>query len=367
MTDVLICHSPDNLASARLLSDAIAREGYEAALRDAPSEAITGEIAEAKAMIVLWSEAAAASEWIRAEANVARGLKKLVQVSADGRPPPVPFDRAEMVSILTWKGEEDHPAWRSIQSALVALCGPAPERAMPAASVAEPEPAPAPAPAPEPAPVAAPRGGPNPLMIVLVVGLVLVALAAGAWYWLEGRGPAAVAETDQAAPPAPSEGPQIVVPEPQAPAPAPAPPQEAPPAPPPAAFDREAVVRDPSGAAILRNAPSSIGLAMERLASGDRVATYAQDGAWWQVRTASGRTGYLPAASLGPASAAPAPPPPVRTAEAPRRTRTERRTPPPPQRRSRIRKENAEVMVQFCDGAGRGTPQCRRFRREAGY
>lgn len=371
MSDVLICHSPENAASARLLADAVAGEGYSVAAHDAPAESITGEIAEAKAAIVLWSESASASEWIRAEANVARGLKKLVQVSADGRPPPVPFDRAQMVSILTWQGETDHPAWQGIREALVALCGPAPQRV---AAVEPPAPAPAPpppSPAPQPLSAAAPRAGPNPLLLVLIVGLVLAALAAGAWLWLQNRAPATVAESNATTPAGP-EGPQIVVPETPAPS-EPGPSEETPP--PQAAFDRQATVRDPAGAAILRNAPSELGLAVARLDSGTRVETYEQQSDWWQVRTGSGQTGYLPAASLSLAATAAAPPPPpmppVQTSPAspPARpaARTERRAPPPPRRPSRIRKENAEVMVQFCEGAGRGTPQCRRFAREAGY
>jgi hypothetical protein len=297
VADVVISYARENEASAHQLGDAIARQGYsvwrdDSAAQDAASaDAAAEQIGIAKAVIVIWSEASAGSEWVKAEANVARGLKKLIQVSADGRPPPIPFDRAQMTSILTWRGDDEHPGWRNVQASLATLCGPppAPEATIPVAAAP-------PAPAPEPAPVA---------------------------------------------PPADEQ------------------------------YTRRAVVQDGAGYAVVRNAPTELGFAVARVNAGESLAVGAQSGGWWQVRTASGRTGYVAASSLRlgatppPGAALPSGQAPVAMPPPPRPPRPAR--PPAEQRpRSRIVRENSKVMSAFCADAGRGTSQCRAYRRAGG-
>jgi len=423
MADVVICYAPENEATLRQLADAVAREGYGVWHGDsaAPDVSVTDEVAAAKAVIVIWSEAAGASEWVKAEANVARGLKKLVQVSADGRPPPIPFDRAQVISVLTWQGEADHPAWRSIKAGIEALAGPPPEPTVVAAPVeavtpppvetappeppveavpaevpasvvapvptppAPPEPpapivapippAPAPAPAPPPPPVGdiAPAKGPNKGLIVAIVLLVVAALAVGAWYWMTQRGGAGFGsapslELNMAGPaPAPAE-----------PA-ADAPPSEEPPAAPEPAetFDRQATLQGVDHA-MVRSTPDGIGFDIAKIEAGEVFSTYEQSGDWWRVRTRAGRTGYMnmnlirlrdaPSAQPAPEAVPPAVPQAApATPVAPRRVtppaRSERRPAPRPRTGPRIRKENSEVMEAFCENAGRGTPQCRTFGR----
>ena len=47
----------------------------------------------AKAVVVVWSAEAVKSQWVRAEADLAREAGTLVQLSLDGAVPPQPFDR----------------------------------------------------------------------------------------------------------------------------------------------------------------------------------------------------------------------------------------------------------------------------------
>ena len=47
----------------------------------------------ARAVLVIWSRDGAQSEWVRAEADVARHAHKLVQLSVDGELPPMPFNQ----------------------------------------------------------------------------------------------------------------------------------------------------------------------------------------------------------------------------------------------------------------------------------
>jgi hypothetical protein len=70
---------------------------------------------------VIWSEGAAASALICDEANAARQQKKLIQVSADGRAPPAPFDQAPVAQLSGWRGESGHPGWRQVIEQLEAM------------------------------------------------------------------------------------------------------------------------------------------------------------------------------------------------------------------------------------------------------
>jgi len=56
---------------------------------------IEERLAAAKAVLVLWSDEAVKSQWVRAEANRAREDNKLVQLSLDGARLPLPFDQIQ--------------------------------------------------------------------------------------------------------------------------------------------------------------------------------------------------------------------------------------------------------------------------------
>ncbi len=216
MADVILCYASEDAAVAGRLAAAVAHRGYslwsEDELTQGSGADITDRISPAKAAIVIWSEAAAASEWVRAEANFARGQKKLIQASIDARPPPLPFRPADMISIADWRGDEAHPGWRRISAGLEALCGPAP-----AGRAAAPTPARAAAsPSRVPSSAGRRRGW-------LVAGLTLALLAAVAlatFVWMRGLAP--VARQGEAPPIAASENPVTPAPaaEPKAAAPA---------------------------------------------------------------------------------------------------------------------------------------------------
>ena len=132
MTDVFISYARDDRAEVRRLAEAVKQAGYSVWWDDelpphlAYGEVITEKIEAAKAAIVVWSAKAAASEWVRAEADVARNGKKLIQLSLDEKMPPLPFNQLHFVSIAGWMGEEDHPGWQKVKQSLATLTGRAP-------------------------------------------------------------------------------------------------------------------------------------------------------------------------------------------------------------------------------------------------
>ncbi|HEX4737293.1 MAG TPA: YARHG domain-containing protein [Allosphingosinicella sp.] len=242
MVDVFISYSRTDQAAVARLAEAVSRVGlsvwWDAELppHRAYGDVITEQITSAKAAIVVWSKEAAASEWVRAEADVARGQKKLIQVSLDDVMPPMPFNQIQFASLRGWNGETDHPGWRKIMLSLDDLCG------------GERLPEPRPLPGSRPAPAQATKSSQAGLGIALGAVAVVAALALGLWLGRANLGhhyrpihalapapiQAATAEPPQAGTAAPAQVATTAPPEqpkarPSAPAPAPAAPAAAPP------------------------------------------------------------------------------------------------------------------------------------------
>ncbi|WP_294122441.1 TIR domain-containing protein [Sphingomonas sp.] len=87
------------------------------------AEVIEERLKSAKAVVVLWSAEAAKSQWVRAEADTARGTGTLVQASVDGTLPPMPFNQIQCADLKDWDGATDSPGWQKLESSVAALVG----------------------------------------------------------------------------------------------------------------------------------------------------------------------------------------------------------------------------------------------------
>lgn len=104
------------------------------------AEIIEERLRAAKAVIVIWTADAAKSQWVRAEANVAREAGTLVQARIGDVVLPLPFNEIQCVDLTDWNGEADAPAWCKIIASMAVLFGkPAP--ALPRAGVVAKAPA----------------------------------------------------------------------------------------------------------------------------------------------------------------------------------------------------------------------------------
>jgi hypothetical protein len=129
MVDVFISYSRTDLAAVTRLAEAVEAEGYDVWWdADLPphlsyGDVITDKIGMAKAAIVVWSKDSAASQWVRAEADMARNQNKLVQTAIDSVMPPLPFNQIQFAELGGWRGEADHPGWRKVKASLTELVG----------------------------------------------------------------------------------------------------------------------------------------------------------------------------------------------------------------------------------------------------
>jgi adenylate cyclase len=141
MSDIFISYARPNEPLAKQAGDALRAAGY-AVWRDdelpahrAYSDVIEERIRSARAVLVLWSNDAVKSQWVRAEADAARELGTLVQVSLDGVLPPMPFNQIQCADLMGWRGDGGSAGWQKVVGSIASLTGGT------APSVADPVPA----------------------------------------------------------------------------------------------------------------------------------------------------------------------------------------------------------------------------------
>ncbi|MBO9715138.1 TIR domain-containing protein [Sphingomonas sp.] len=129
MSDIFISYARPNEPLAKAAGEALRAAGYrvwrddELPAHRAYSEVIEERIKSAKAVLVLWSNDAVRSQWVRAEADAARELGTLVQVSIDGVLPPMPFNQIQCADLMGWTGEASLPGWQKAVSSIASLAG----------------------------------------------------------------------------------------------------------------------------------------------------------------------------------------------------------------------------------------------------
>jgi hypothetical protein len=180
MVDVFISYSRSDNAMVAMLARAVEGEGYdvwwdaELPPHQSYGDVITEKIATARAAIVVWSADAVKSEWVRAEADMARNQKKLVQTALGPIMPPLPFNQIQFAEIGDWRGEPDHPGWRKVKASLADLCG----KREPVAGAPAWTPPPPPAAVVQP-PAAPPAASKAPLFAGIAIAAVAIAVAGG--------------------------------------------------------------------------------------------------------------------------------------------------------------------------------------------
>lgn len=277
MVDVFISYSRNNRDRVRALADAVKALGYivwwddELPPHKSYGDVITEKITNARAAIVCWSADAAQSEWVRAEADLARNQKKLIQTSYDEVMPPMPFNQIQFASLSDWQGQADHSGWRKVQASLTDLCGP-PGAAAPATNFV---PAPPAAPPPPDLSTAPPAKSGISAMALVAIALVVLTVAAGAgWLMLSGDKQKVIApqitEDDTKAIQPPEIGDDS-----------------------PGRYRLAAIIDDPDGYTNVRANPGKDAAIVARVDAGEAFTTYEQSGAFWAVRTADGVTGYM--------------------------------------------------------------------------
>ncbi len=129
MSDIFISYARSTERQAKQIEAALRGLGL-AVWRDdelpahrAYADVIEEQLKAAKAVVVIWSAEAAKSQWVRAEADLARQAGTLVQLRIDGATPPLPFNQIQCADLAGWEGDLDAPGWRKVVSSIGDLVG----------------------------------------------------------------------------------------------------------------------------------------------------------------------------------------------------------------------------------------------------
>ena len=129
MADIFVSYGRSAEGQAQQVAEALRGAGYsvwrddELPAHRAYSEVIEERLRSAKAVVVLWSVESARSQWVRAEADVAREAGTLVQISIDGTLPPMPFNQIQCADLNGWNGDLSTAGWRKVESSIASLVG----------------------------------------------------------------------------------------------------------------------------------------------------------------------------------------------------------------------------------------------------
>jgi adenylate cyclase len=130
MPSVFISYARSAEGEAEQVAELLRARGYEVWRdNDLPahrpySEVIEERLKAADAVVVLWSADAIRSQWVKAEADAARGAGTLIQVTLDGTLPPMPFNQIQCADLCGWEGQPDLPGWQKVEQSVVSLAGP---------------------------------------------------------------------------------------------------------------------------------------------------------------------------------------------------------------------------------------------------
>lgn len=122
MSDVFISYARSTEREAEAIGGALRALGYgvwrddELPAHRAFAEVIEERLKASKAVVVVWSADALASEWVRSEASMARAARKLIQLRVDETRPPMPFDQIQCADLVGWTGKADHPGWLKVEA-----------------------------------------------------------------------------------------------------------------------------------------------------------------------------------------------------------------------------------------------------------
>ncbi len=129
MPDIFLSYNREDQATARLYAQSFEVAGFEVwwdvTLRsgEAFDEVTEKALAEAKAVVVLWSPRSAASRWVRSEATQADRMGTLMPVTIEACKRPIMFELTQTADLAHWSGEAEDPAWLTFLADVRALVG----------------------------------------------------------------------------------------------------------------------------------------------------------------------------------------------------------------------------------------------------
>ncbi len=141
MADVFISYARVNQERVRKIAELLEAEGYsvwwdaELPAHRAYGEVIQEQVANAKAIVVVWSADSKVSEWVRSEADMGPRREEAGADLARRLPLPMPFNQIHVANLRNWQGSRSDPEWQLIARSISELVERAPPTGVPSADL----------------------------------------------------------------------------------------------------------------------------------------------------------------------------------------------------------------------------------------
>jgi TIR domain len=132
MSDIFLSYANEDLGRIGLLVAAIEESGWSVFWdRTIPAgktwrEVIANGIAEARCVVVAWSENSIQSSWVQEEADEGRERGILIPLLIDPVKPPMGFRSMQAANLVNWNGQTFSPEFQKLLVDLTAVLGPPP-------------------------------------------------------------------------------------------------------------------------------------------------------------------------------------------------------------------------------------------------
>lgn len=129
MTEVFLSYAREDVATAKQVAEYLREEGWNRLFdRDLPvgktwEDVIEKHLSLASCVVVLWSSASVASDWVRAEASAAVDRGVLVPALIDRVSVPVRFRIIQSADLVGWRGARQHAGLANLIAAVRASVG----------------------------------------------------------------------------------------------------------------------------------------------------------------------------------------------------------------------------------------------------
>jgi hypothetical protein len=120
MTDIFVSYARDDQAKVARIVELLDAENYnvwwDTAIHPGQvfADVINKELNQAKAVIVVWTNKAVKSHWVRDEADKARRKNKIIPIMMEDVEIPLGFGGLQTLDFKTWDGKKTAQEWQDL-------------------------------------------------------------------------------------------------------------------------------------------------------------------------------------------------------------------------------------------------------------
>ena len=196
MHDIFISYAKVDHEIARTIAEALNQEGFKVWWDvDIPTgstfdAAIEQAVADAKCVIVLWSENSTKSEWVHVEAAEGKARNILVPILVSDANIPFAFRRRQTADLRPWLKDRSHPAFERVLVDIRKLCDPSGSQSKNTDQVTAKrriDPIPAGPSIQEQLPETKIQGKSNTIKKIVGIAAIIALMAMAAFYFMSGQ------------------------------------------------------------------------------------------------------------------------------------------------------------------------------------